>query len=727
MSVDKIRTSALAGGISILALSAAWAQDVPETEAPEEAPLAEDGSVLLDPIVIYGDRTTRLAEQSLASVAVVGEKALETPTVSTWRDAFRRMANVQNGDWTESGVLIRGVNSEGQTPGGLGAPLVSFYIDGVQQTVEGTRRGARGTFDAQQFEVFRGPQSTLSGRAALAGAMYLRTRDPDFLRSGAAQVTYGENNHRQVGLAFGDALNDRIAYRISGEWSDKDNDLHYPSYERFDRYEDFVDDEYWTARGKLLWLPTGGDATRVLLSFGRSFDSPASNDIAGPNWSSDAPSFSKRRGDVWGTIMPDYYRTFGLTEIPAYQDVRETTVDNVGLEITHEINPALLFTSMTGYSHSVTDRNSINAGTPGEVLITKGEFDQELASQEFRLNYETEPLRAVGGYYVSQEDQNSWRDQQLLSYTQSRNKSDIFNQAVFGEISYEFAPRWRAIGGGRVDYIRQDNSAIYRNDGVKTSDTSSNYSDTVFIPKVGIEYAFLDNQTVALVYQEGYRPGGSGVRASDGAEFDYDPEWAKSLELAWRGRALQDKLRIAANFFYQDWKNQQVEVWANPLDSSSSYIANVGKSTSYGAELELAYQATARLELYGSLGLLKTEFDEFQIGQTDFSGLPFPGAPEHTAVLGYVWGADTGFFTTGNLKYVGSFMSRLESGLARPMMLDAYTTVDLTAGYAWDRARLTLYGTNIFDKQYFTYDYGPDAYATLGDRREIGVQLSYAF
>ena len=61
------------------------------------------------------------------------------------------------------------------------------------------------------------------------------------------------------------------------------------------------------------------------------------------------------------------------------------------------------------------------------------------------------------------------------------------------------------------------------------------------------------------------------------------------------------------------------------------------------------------------------------------------------------------------------------------MMLDSYTTVDLTAGYAWDKARLTLYGTNIFDKQYFTYEYGPDAYATLGDRREIGVQLSYAF
>lgn len=198
-------------------------------------------------------------------------------------------------------LVIRGVNSEGQTAGGLGAPLASFYGDGIQQTVEGTRRGIGGVFDAEQIEVYRGPQSTLSGRAALAGAIYLRTNDPAFEREGRVQLTYGEDERRQFGLMYNDTLGPNLAFRISGVWSEKDSDLNYPSYEQYDRYDDFVTDDYWSLRGKLLWLPTGSEATRVLLTYSRSFEGPTSNDIAGPLWSTGAPEYDERRGDIWGS------------------------------------------------------------------------------------------------------------------------------------------------------------------------------------------------------------------------------------------------------------------------------------------------------------------------------------------------------------------------------------------------------------------------------------------
>lgn len=709
------RTYLLASGASMAALGAA-AQTVPED------------TLELGPLVVYGDRTTTNADRSLGSVAIVGERELESPTISTWRDSFRLMANVQAGDWAENGVNIRGVNSEGLTPGGLGAPLASFYIDGVQQTVNGTRRGARGTFDTEQFEVFRGPQSTLSGRAALAGAMYLRTRDPVFYSSGAAEVTYGENDHRQIGLAYGNALGENVAFRLSGEWSQKDNDINYPSYERFDGYDDFVADEYYTIRGKLLWLPTGDDRTRVLFSASHSFDRPTPDDIVGPNWSSNAPGYGARRGDLWGDILPDYYASLGLTELPAFQELREGTVDNLGLEVTHEISPDLLFTSMTGYTLSNMSRDSINVGTPGEFLTTTGEFDQNLFSQEFRLNYARGPWQAVGGYYLSYEDQKAHREQQLLSYTRSRNNGDILNQALFGEVSYAVAPSWRLIGGGRVDYVSQDLDAWAADNGVTTTDTSTSYEDTVFIPKLGVEYDVAPNQTVALVYQRGYRPGGSSIYVADGSQYSYDPEWTDVVELSWRARLLRDRLRIAANAFYQNWKDQQVEIQLDPADWQTSRIVNAGKSKSYGGEVEITYQATERLNVFSSIGLLHTEFEDFEAGGIDYAGQSFPAAPEQTLVLGYYWGGDTGWFSLGNLKYTSSFNSRIEAGVAEPIELDPYTTVDLSAGYTWDnQARLTVYATNLFDQEYFTYEYGPDTLATLGDRREIGVRLSYTF
>lgn len=716
MAIPQINTFWLAGGISLLAVNAAIAQ--------------EEFVFELDPIRVYGDRTTTVAGESNSSVSIVDAETLEEATITTYRDAFRHMANVQSGDFVESGFIIRGINSEGQTPGGLGAPLATYYIDGIQQTVEGTRRGPRGVFDAEQLEVYRGPQSTLSGRSALAGAMYLRTKDPEFERSGKAYVAFGENNRRSTGIAFGDSLGPNLAFRISGEYYTKDNDLNYPSYQRFNRYDEIATDEYWTVRGKLLWLPTGEDRTRVLLSYSRSSDSPVPDDIAGPNWSSASPGYDARRGDIWGDILPDYY-TVAVTEFPAFQDVRKTTVDSIGLEITHEINENLTFSSITGFSHSVTDRHSINEGTPGEFLTVDGEFDQRLATQEFRLNYDGPGLRWVAGLYAGQEEQSSFRDATLPNLATflpenqfSRNSADLFNLAAFGEVAYEFAPNWTVILGGRVDYFDQTQSATLSVDGVLASSTSSSFSDTVFIPKIGLEFALPGDDTLALIYQEGYRPGGSGILAATGVAYTYDAESARTLELSYRGRAFDDRLGFATNVFYQQWDNQQVEVGSYP----DNFVTNAGRSESFGAELELDYRATDRLSLFGSIGLLETEFKDFAAGGINYAGLPFPNAPESMVALGARWGGDTGLFAIGNVKFTGSSMSRLETGVAQPEKLGSYTTVDVSVGYAWDNgARLTLYATNLFDTEYFTYENGPGVLATLGDRREIGTRFDYRF
>lgn len=122
-------------------------------------------------------------------------------------------------------------------------------------------------------------------------------------------------------------------------------------------------------RGKLLWLPTGDDQTRVLFSYSHTYDSPDYNDIAGPNWSSASPGDDARRGDIWGALVPDYYLGLGVTGLPAYRESRSAKVDNFGIEAAHDISDTLRFTSLTGVSRSETRRPSINQGTPGEFLV----------------------------------------------------------------------------------------------------------------------------------------------------------------------------------------------------------------------------------------------------------------------------------------------------------------------------------------------------------------------
>ncbi|MFE3839004.1 TonB-dependent receptor domain-containing protein [Pseudogemmobacter sonorensis] len=690
---------------------------------------ADTGGIMLGTIVLYGDRTTNVLGESRSSVAVVTGEPAAAPAPTAVRDAFRQMGNVSAGDWLESGFVIRGVNSEGLVPGAAGAPLASLYIDGVQQTVNAVRRGTRSFFDVEQLEVYRGPQSTLSGRAALAGAMYLRTKDPEFARSGEVMLSYGSDNHRRAGVAFGDTLGPNLAYRVSAEWSEKESDLDYRSYRRFDSYDDFITDDYYAIRGKLLWLPTGDDTTRVLLSYARSYDSPTYNDVAGPLWTTGAPGYDARRGDIWGVLTPEPYASM-VGQLPAFAEMRDTTVDNFGVEISHNLNGNLRLTALTGISRSVTDRDSINYGTAGEFLQTTGQFTQKTISQEFRLNYDDGVgLKWVTGIYAGRSDNDAWRESMLLSFDQSRNEADITNVALFGEATWEFAPGWSVIGGGRIDWISQKQMAWVASNGTVTADNSSRFEDTVFLPKLGLEYAFAEDQTVSLIYQEGYRPGGSAILAASGTVYDYDAEYAKNLELAWRGSFMDDRLILAANVFWQDWRDQQVEVLVDPSNpSGDSYIANAGKSESHGAELEMSWAASDQLSLFSSVGLLKTKFTDFNlVGYGDYSGLPFPNAPEQSIALGFRWTGTNGFFGAASAKYTGSSMSRLEQGTARPVDLSSYTTVDAEFGYQWNQTRLTAYATNLFDTEYYLYEAGPGVMATLGDRREVGLRLDHRF
>ncbi|NPD17426.1 TonB-dependent receptor [Xinfangfangia sp. D13-10-4-6] len=677
----------------------------------------DDDAVMLGTIVLYGDRAATTLGESRASVAVVRAEPEAAPAAASVKDAFQRMGNVAASDWNDSGFMIRGVNAEGFIPGANGSPLASFYVDGVQQTNDGTRRGVRGFFDMEQLEVYRGPQSTLSGRAALAGAMYLRSKDPEFERSGAAQLTIGSNSRRQAGLAFGDALGDRLAYRVSVEYSEKKSDLKYPGYERFAKYKDFITDDYYNIRGKLLWLPAGDDTTRVLFSYSHSFDSPDYDDVAGPGWAYGSHPYRDRRGDIWALA-------------PVYQEMRGTKVDNFGVEVTHDINDNLRFTALTGFSRSKTDRSSINAGTPGETRVTEGEYVQRTVAQEFRLNHDAEGLKWVLGLYASHLDNDAWRRTQTSRLDTSSGNLTMKSAALFGEVTYEFTPGWSVIAGGRYDWISTRQTNFATRNSVVTADTATTFTDTVFLPKLGLAWDINEDHNLALTFQKGYRPGGSGVLLSDGSIYDYDPEYADTLELSWRGRFMDDRLSVSANAFYSDWEGQQVEVLIDPTDPVSDNIyANAGKSVSRGMEIELSYSANDELEIFGSVGLLKTKFKEFSVSSWggDFSGLPFPNAPEQSIALGFRWAQDGGWFAAASAKYTGSQMSRLEQGVARPVQLGAYTTVDAEVGYAWEKVRLTAYAKNLFDKEYRTYELGPNSIAVLGDRREVGMRLDYRF
>lgn len=671
------------------------------------------GAELLPPVTVtttlYGSKEAVLLGDSAASVGVTTAEDIQNSQLRSFRDSFRRLGNVMDGDWTDAGFIIRGVSSEGFVPGG--APVGALTIDGVQQTLNGMRRGARGLWDVEQVEIYRGPQSTFGGRAAMAGTIAIKTKDPTFQREAEIAGSLGSNRlYGSAVMVNAPFLNNQVAVRLAAEFERSRNDLNYPTYEQFSRHDDLTTDRYYNIRGKVLLTPERMPDTRALLSYSFAYDAPTPRDIA----SGATYDLKAKRGDF---------------NAPTYAEARSTRVHNVGLEITHDIADSLRLTSLTGMHNSYTDRPSVNEGTPGEINVIRGGQDDRLTTQEFRLNYDSGRWKAVGGAYAGYQFYDTTFERTLSSLRNDKQylKRETANLAAFGEATYEFAPGWKATAGGRVDYTRQDSSHLNLRrqplaapTAVVLSDYDSRIEEVNFVPRLGLSRSFGEDHSVGVTYSQGFRPGGYGYNSATAKAYSYDPEKAENYELYYKGRLLDGQLMLNANLFYTRYSDQQVEMRLDPADPFSRQITNAASSRSWGFEIEPSWRVTRELSAFLSVGYVNTKFIDFnEVNYGDLSGKPFPEAPKWTVGFGGQYAFDNGLRLGADAKFTSDHLARF--GTPPQDDLKSRFIANAQAGYATEGWDVALSVNNLFDQRYYTYfdSVGGTDYATLGAGRSV--------
>ncbi|MEO0462959.1 MAG: TonB-dependent receptor [Pseudomonadota bacterium] len=702
--------------VSLFALlpAAAFAQvQDSSVEEPEEAGLPT--------IIVTGEKTRRTLQDTQSSVAVLTAEQIQDLNVENFRDVFRVMGNVIDADWVDAGFVIRGVNSEGLTPGG--DPLATLYIDGAPQTVQGARRGARGLFDTQQIEVYRGPQSTLSGRASLAGAIYVTTQDPIFEPEVKGRIQVGELDTFQASVAGNVPLSDRIAVRLVAEYQRDESDLNYPGYEPFVRFDDFIEDEYYQVRGKLLFEPEEVGGWRVLLAGSYAFDSPTYDDIAGPGLGSE---YSERRGDL----------NAGL---PFFQENREAENINTSLRITKAVTDNIDFTSLTTAAITEVFKPSINEGTPGEQFVNTGTVDQRRMSQELRLNGSYDSgLQWVLGLYAEVDDTEDENERSVFfgggRTDFALTENELLNYAIFGEVNVP-AGLFELIAGGRLLREERDQTqffqrAFFSGAPAQIFTGEADFGETVFLPKAGVVYNFSPDVSLGASAQRGYRGGGAFINQVTGQPTTFDSEFTWTYEMAFRSVFAGGNARLNANIFYTDWTDQQVNFQQVPGDPTSDVIVNAGESSLYGAEVEAQFKVSARVDTFVSLGYVETNFDEFiTTAFGDLSGLPFPESPNVTVSAGLNYKAPSGFFFGADGRLVDEYLARdLQNAPVDPV--GNYAVFNFRVGWDFDRFRVVVFADNAFGEDYFVYrdrigDF--DCCATLGPRRLIGAEVNFNF
>lgn len=744
-----------AAGIALLALSGA-------SSAQQEARDA-------DVITVLGEKIERSLQDTPTSVAVTTAERIEEENIRNLFDVVTRTANVTE-TYGSTGFTIRGVSNNSVSGGGNGG-LASIYVDGV--AVPQGISVASGPFtmwDVQQVEILRGPQSTLQGRNALAGAIIVQSRTPTWEWDGRLRASVSDGDETSLAFAGGGPIvDDQLAFRIAVEGQEADGFTWNPT-----RGTDEDPLSLLTARGSLLFEPDALPDLSVRLSYMR-YDQESGY------------AYSYARTDT-----PDAFdNRINTSNDP---NAIDSTTDMVTLDFDYAIDDRLTLTGLTAWS--LVDDYFEYDGDLGPVSESYGHNarETETFSQEIRLHYAGDRLEGLVGVYISDRDVDATSASLTLvttpeatlnavlqgppfgldaataaaasslyvaalpvipvSYTADA-PSQIETEAIFADGSFKLTPRLTLLGGFRYD---REN---YTLTSVQTASFAGTYPDPAlygpyapvvsglnlvvesfvtqasasaptdnrefeaFLPKLGATWDWTDMLSTSVIVQRGYRSGGSQVNVARSNVVPYDPEYTWNYEFALRSAWLDGDLIVNANAYYVDWTDQQVSVNLG-LNAYDYQTENAGESHLYGFEIELAHTVSSAFDWYASLGHTRTEFDDFivQSGGTfeDLSGTEFAFAPRWTATVGGTYEWANGLFANMNASYRTEAYSTTGTDQDQTE-LGARAIVNGKFGYEADSWGAFLFANNIFDEDYYQYLRNDMPYAIFGDPRVVGVMF----
>ena len=710
--------------------SAAWAQDNGNPESVDTIPVEEqaprepaassppDGVLELDAVTVSGDRLGRAADAVKESIAVITAEDLARGTSQNFHELVGSLGNVTRAQ-NDRQLSIRGVLQNGN--GGGDAETITVYLDGIPLPQRAANFGGPlNAFDVEQIEVLRGAQSTTQGRNALAGAVFIKTREAQPFWDATARVAGGTRDTTQTALAVGGPiLDDDFSFRLALDESNTDGEVNNLTTGARDAQRALTR----LGRLKLAYAPLGGHYEARLQGI-------TSNNSFGDN------IYDASNGPRTETANQRY-------------DERYKT-DIVGLTQGFALTPSLRVTSVTGYANGVNARDADFDRTEAVGGVSTFDLDDESLTQELRLNFDGDtgfgPVKAVFGVFGERLEQFSrvtGTDVLIGGGSASLDGFVVYNRevetaAAFGELDWEFFPGLSLTGGLRrqvesrlrrnvsdVQYSNPQTGAPIPDEAIEAIndvgesplvppqvveqleatgffplpedyDEAGNRTFKVWLPKAGLSWEYLPNHVAGLIYSKGYRSGGTSISFFGGEVSDYDPEFTETIELVLRSTFSALNLRLGLNVFATRWDDQQVEI-GNSLDYYT-IIRNAGESELTGAEASVEWLPLPSLRLSASLGVLDTEYIEFQNLGEDFAGNAFNYAPDVSGGLTAMWRALPGLDTTLNVTHTGSYFGRPDNAPEQQVpsrtLINARVAYNL-ARFGLPRFTLSAVGRNL--------------------------------
>ncbi len=680
-------------------------------------------------VVVTAQKVAQPSSKTAISITAVTGEDLRTAGAATAVNLTTLMPNIQisGGQQGSTDISIRGIVSTNTSE--IGDPAAAFHIDGVYLA---RSQAAGATFyDLERVEVLRGPQGTLYGRNATAGAINLITNKPTNKFAAEANLGLGNYNSKHFEGMLNAPINDQLAVRAVVSSSVRDGYLITAGApNNFSMNRDDADNRSARIHGL---LKISAD-TRLLMTADSSADKGA-----GPG-SIPIATFLNNTGDAQRTALGN--KNEGSRDVRT-NGLAAEFVSNLGIgELTY-----------LGARRTL-DRNDLSS-TGVITSSTISSFSQ--TSHELRLASNTKSaLTWVGGLYSFDESGNV--DYLVGGYNPAGAANPGYrfiqgpvrsnSKALFGQATYSLTPALRLTAGVRD--TKDEKSRIGQTTTAAaspvfgTSNDLVNYSQSSW--KLGADYDLNPNVMTYASVATGYKAGGFFDGSGYPGVNNYRPELLTSLEAGVKGRFLNKRLRLNATIFSYDYKDLQITyVNISPATGRAGTVTmNAARATNTGLELEGKWAVSNNGTVNFALGLLDAKYDSFVFPVVtgrpeaiDYAGKSLDRAPKSTLVLGYThdWNLSNG---AGLTAYIGARYSAsyvlTNFAVAIPVQYtqDAFTYADINATYTAANDKWSVQGfvKNLGNRTAmtgFSYSSLTGSQVYLNEPRTFGLRATVRF
>jgi iron complex outermembrane receptor protein len=711
-----------------LALCAFGSSGVVADDAEE--PGAADHT--LSEITVSARKRDEMLEKVPASVTVVTDTDLQATYTGSLVDLTSAAPNVvfhTVGEFGHSSSLdIRGV-------GGGGAnldtdPAVAIYVDGLYQTVNSINLESLVGIDS--IEVLRGPQGTLFGRNAFAGAITVTTKNPTGQSDGEVGVTIGNYGRKNLNADLDFIVTDALSGRVDLAWINSDG-----------FYTNVLDDN----------RSIGGDAnltirpTLVLEAADRlkfQFKYNFVDDQSGPTpnkYDLDPPVSG------FGILNPGQYANWGSTHLGpngtegpysmGFTDICKCNfikINSPSLETDYD-SPWGTLTSISGYQYVAGTIQTDATGTAVPLLRSELPYTVRVFTQELRsLSQVGSRFKLITGVYYLQDTLNEGFLESILlgsisSTTWQDSRQQRKSAAAFSEGEYTLTEKLRLTAGMR--YTDEEKKFQFGEsvpasikDGEPIIAPAYGYTPLSaswhnVAPKVSLDYQWTPDTMLYGTWSRGFKAGGFQALASTAsAAGPYGDETMDATEIGIKSFFGEHRARISADIFYENIEGLQRSIVFLDNGISNNLTRNAANSISKGVELEAAFLPVDALTIKADAGYLDAYYTRFcanfvatnanrpacgnEPGEVDNTNLVPSNAPRWTLALAAEYRKPVGEAGALNFHIDESYTSSLwtadDNEPISYRASEALLNAAIKFSAAGDRYSVSIWGHNLTDR-----------------------------